>query len=222
MLPLGGRIGTSNAATDSLANDTGSVVGTVDSTANDSVFPPVTGSPPPTGSSPKATIPGKSTPPTPRFGSIAINAPPEATLSVDNIEITRNRRDSLTPGLHRVHAVLQTVPDCPTAYHTRLVTVKAGETYPLTMTLRPCGLIEIRARGRSDGVIWFAMQPEGQPKPGDTPLTPGAKVFPVGKYKLWVGMPTCGEYSEDLEILPDQTITRTSIVLICPPIDQSR
>ena len=222
-LPLGSPVGTSNAATDSLANDTAAVGVVVDTgTAVDSQLLPTTGS-----SSPKVSIPGKSTPSVPgakpRFGSIAINAPPEAMLFVDDFEITRNRMDSLTPGLHRVRAVLQTVPDCPTAVRTRLVTVKAGETYPVTITLLPCGLIEIRARGRSDGgTIWFAMQPEGQPKPGDTPLTPGAKVFPVGKYKLWVGMPNCGDYSEDLEILPDQTITRTSIVLICPQPDRSR
>ena len=223
MLPLGGRIGTSNAATDSLTNDTGSVVGTVDTTANDSVFPPVTGSPPPTGSSPKATIPGKSTPPTPRFGSIVISAPPEAILTVGDVEITGNRKDGLPPGQHVVRAVVQTVPNCPTSSTTRFVNVNAGATLPLTMMPQPCGLIDIRARGRSDGgTIWFAMQPEGQPKPGDTPLTPGAKVFPVGKYKLWVGMPNCGDYSEDLEILPDQTITRTSIVLICPQPAQSR
>jgi len=118
---------------------------------------------------------------------------------------------------------VQTVPNCPTSSTTRFVNVNAGATLPLTMMPQPCGLIDIRARGRSDGgTIWFAMQPEGQPKPGDTPLTPGAKVFPVGKYKLWVGMPNCGDYSEDLEILPDQTITRTSIVLICPQPAQSR
>lgn len=223
MLPLGSRVGTGNAATDSLAADSSAVVEPPDSTvASDSQVPPLTGSP-----NPKVMIPGKSTPPTPgpkpRFGSIAISAPPEAILSVDDVVITGNRKDDLPPGQHLVRAVWPTVDDCPSSTRTRFVNVQAGATLPLTMTPQPCGLIEIRARGRSDGgTIWFAMQPEGQPKPGDTPLTPGAKVFPVGKYKLWVGMPACSEYSEDLEILPDQTITRTSIVLICPQTDRSR
>jgi len=107
-LPLGSRVGTSNAATDSLAADSTAAVVPPDNNtaANDSQVPPLTGSP-----NPKATVPGKSTSPVPdakpRFGSIAISSPPEAVLTVDDIVISGNRRDGLTPGTHVVRAFLQ-------------------------------------------------------------------------------------------------------------------
>ena len=225
MLPLGIPVGTSNAATDSLANDTGAVGVVVDTgTSVDSQVPPTTGSP-----NPKATVPGKSTPPVPgakpRFGSIAISAPPEATLSVDNVEIPTNRKDSLPPGMHLVRAVLATIDNCPTAIETRFVEVKAGATKPLTMRPQPCGRLEINVRGRADAnarTIWFSMQPDGGTRPADTPLTPGPKVVPVGKYKLFVGMPECQEYSEDIEIVEGETKRPNTIVLFCPRTDQSR
>ena len=215
--PLGGPLGP--ATTDTLPPDS-LPIGTLDSTG-------VVVSPEPVESLPpgRSTGRGRSTPPGPvtrsSVGSIAVSAPADVQVWIGDgyVGTGISRRDSLPPGQYAVRAEFpSTIPDCRSAALTKLVRVSAGSTTPVTMTPQPCGMIEIGARGRSDiaATVWYAMQPEGQPRPADSPLTPGPKVFTVGKYTLWVGMPTCQDYSENLEILAGETIKRTSIVLFCP------
>jgi serine/threonine-protein kinase len=227
-LPLGSPANTTNAATDSTKLDSASIGATG---SGDSV--PVVGPPAPPGGSPppKATIPGKTnttsvTGARPTVGSIAVSAAADVQVTIaGQDEGTGNsRRDSLPPGQYLVRAVFPTnIEGCTAATQTRFVNVRAGAVTPISVSPQPCGLLEINVRGRSDGnarTIWFAMQPEGGSRPADTPLSQGAKVFTVGKYKLYVGMPTCQDYSDDLEILAGQTTRPPTIVLFCPEPDR--
>lgn len=221
-LPLGGTVGTTNAATDSLPPDT-SATDVIDSTL-------LVGPPTPPGLAPKITVPGKAaTPagPRPQFGTIVVNAPSEATVTIGDVEVGtgQQRRDSLPPGQYIVRAVLPTdVQGCVWATATRVITVTAGATKPVTMTPQLCGTIEINASGRRNerpipGTIWYSMQPEGGPEPPEVALpSPGPKVLvlPVGKYTLRMRMSSCAPYSEPVEILAGETIRRTSVTLICP------
>jgi hypothetical protein len=222
-LPLGSPVQTTNAS-DSLPKVDSTQIGAIGN--NDSLEvqgPPV----PPTGSlSPRSAGPGKGTPAAStgarsQVGSISVNVPPDVEVTIGDVYmgIGNSRRDSMPPGRYAVRAVFPTnLEGCSAASQTAFVTVRAGAISPISMSPQPCGLLELVVRGRSDGArtVWFALQPEGKPRPADTPLTPGAKVFPVGRYKLWVGMPTCQDYSEDIEILAGQTTKPNTIVLFCP------
>src|SRR5688572_21517841 len=183
---LGGLIGMSSAATDSLPVDSTGLLG-IDPLG-------VTDPPVPVGSLPpnKGTTPGRGTSPVStvrsQFGSVSVSAQSEVEITIGDVNVGtgNSRRDSLLPGQYVVRAVFPIPADmegCPTNSITRFVKVTAGAVTPVTVNPQPCGAIEIGARGRADGTartIWDAMQPEGQPKPADAPLTPGAKVFPVG------------------------------------------
>jgi serine/threonine-protein kinase len=220
-LPLGRSAGTTVMPTDSLNADSGAA-STGDSTL---IFgPDVT----PTGSvPPKTTIPGKqgTTPVTNSpFGSIVVNAPPDARITVRNVEIGygQARRDSLLPGTYIVRAELPAIEGCDQGRQTTQVTVSAGKTHPITFTPRLCGRIDLSAVGRRGdntnvtGTIWYSLQPDGQPEPPDATLPLSApRVLPVGKYTLRVKMGGCSTYEEHIEILAGETISRRSIALIC-------
>ncbi len=215
--PLGGREATTSA--DSLTTDSTTVIGGVDSTGAVVPVPPVTANSLPPGKTP----PGKGTTPVTnsKFGTIAVSAPTDAEVFINDASVGtgQTRRDSLAPQTYAVRAVFPTeISGCVWATQTKTVNVRAGVVSPVSLNPVPCGTIEIRARGpgAATATFWYAMQPEGQPRPPDTPLTPGAKVFPVGKYRLFVGSAQCTEYSDDLEILAGVATARTSIVLICP------
>ena len=218
-LPLG-RPGTVTPP-DTLAVDT---AGATDSTVV--IGPAVPG--PDTGT-PKTTVPGKQNPPpvTPsRFGSIVVNVPQDAQVTINDTDAgfgPTARRDSLPPGQYRVRATYPTnFENCTDARLTRVVQVRAGVTTPITMNPQPCGLLEITVRVSGNTSVprtfWFAMQPEGQPRPSDTPLGQGPKIFKVGKYRLWVGAPQCSDYDDNIEILAGQTY-KTTVTLLCPQGD---
>jgi serine/threonine-protein kinase len=222
-LPLGGTVATTNAATDSLPPDTGAA-GLIDSSL-------LVGPPTPPGLTPKVTVPGKATPPVSSasspFGSIVVNAPTDAVVTIGDVEVGtgQQRRDNLPPDQYLVRAVLPTnIEGCTWATVSRLITVTAGATKPITMTPQLCGTIEINASGRRNerpvpGTIWYSMQPEGGPEPQELTLpSPGPKVLvlPVGKYTLRMRMSSCAPYTEPLEILAGESIKRTSITLLCP------
>jgi len=219
--PLGGPVSTTNAATDSLPPDTGAV-GVIDTAGS-------MGSPTPIESLPKkGTVPGKTGQPAarPTVGQIVVSAPADAAVTIGDVDVGtgQSRRDSLPPGSYLVRAVLPTpIEGCIWATATRMVTVTAGATKPVTMTPQLCGTIEINASGRRNerpvpGTIWYSMQPEGGPEPEELVLpSPGPKliVLPVGKYTLRMRMNSCAPYTDELEILAGEKIRRTSIALIC-------
>jgi serine/threonine-protein kinase len=214
--PLG-RTGTAATPSDSLNFDS---TGTGDSTI-------VIGSAVPTESGPpRVGIPGKQSPPITAspFGSIVVNAPPDARITVRNVEIGfgQARRDSLLPGTYVVRAELPAIEGCDQGRQTTTVTVVPGKTHPITFTPKLCGRIDINAVGRRAnnsnvaGTIWYSLQPDGADEPADATLPLSApRVLPVGKYTLRVKMGGCTPYTEQLEILAGETISRRSIALIC-------
>lgn len=220
-LPLGAPVETGNAATDTLPPTV--VIGGDSTVLPDSV-------PPGSGNAPKGT-PGRGTPPAgarPTVGSIVVNAPADAKVTIrdEEIGIGQSRRDSLPPGTYVVRAELPAIDGCEQGRQTTTVTVVAGQTRTVQLTPRLCGRIEIRARGndpRNQPVpreLWYALQPEGSPEPAEQllPAEGLTRVVPVGKYFLHVRMRGCSPYYETpaLEIFAGETISRTSIVLLCP------
>jgi len=226
--PLGSRLGTTNAATDSLAPaDSGTTVGAIDTTGGFQGPPaPVTGSPPP-----KGTVPGKGTPAPvpgvkPTTGSIVVRAPSDSRITIGDQELPygETRRDGLSPELYIVRAELPTnLAGCDAARSTATQTVRAGATHIVNLSPKLCGMIEIKASGRRadnsivPGTIWYSLRPEGAAEPTAIPLPLASpKVLAVGKYHLRVQMSGCAPYDDDLEIFAGETIARTSIVLLCP------
>ena len=222
-LPLGSRVGTSNAATDSLAADSPAVVVPPDNNtaANDSQTPP-----PPTGSTPKVTIPGKSTPapdPRPTVGSIIVTATQDAKITIGDQEIgfgPQARRDNLPPKLYIIHAELPTALEgCEWARKVATVTVVAGRTHTVNLEPRLCGTLDINVTALRDGkpvpgTIWYSLQPDGGAIPRDTPLSSGPRVVTVGKWTLRVTLAGCSGFNDDIEILAGEKTT-VPIRLLC-------
>ena len=227
LFPLGGSVGMSNAATDSLpAGGTGA--DTLDSVTVLGPGVPVSSLPPG-----RTTGPGRSTTPaTPgtksQFGTIAVNAPADARVMIQDQEIGlgQSRRDSLPPGTYVVRAELPTIEGCDAGRHSATVTVVAGSVRLVNLTPKLCGTLILKAVGRDSrnqgvpGQLWYSLQPEGGDEPPDLPLPAEglSRVVPVGRYTLRVKMRGCVTYTEErppLEIFAGEPISRQSIALIC-------
>jgi serine/threonine protein kinase len=224
--PLGGPLGPTNATTDTLPPDS-IPVGTIDTAG-------VVGSPDPVESLPpgKTTSPGRSTRPAPGarspFGSLTVNAPADAAVMIgdQHIGYGQSSRDSLAPGSYAVRATLPAIDGCSEASQTKIVTVVAGAPRSVSLTPKLCGTILIRASGRDPRnqpvprELWYSLQPEGAAEPPEQLLPAGglSKVVPVGKYTLHVRMRNCTPYDETpmLEIFAGETISRQSIIVLCP------
>lgn len=217
---------TPGRTTDSLPADT--IAAATDSVPV--IGPPVTPNSLPPG---KTTTPGRSSTPASGvksgLGSIVVSAPADAAVSIGNREIGfgQSRRDSLAPGTYIVRAVLPAIDGCVANRDSVTVTVVAGRVSTVrNLTPKLCGILQIKARGadpRNRTVpreLWYSLQPEGSAEPPELPLPAEglSKVVPVGKYFLHVRMRQCTSYDETpaLEIFAGETISRQSIVLICP------
>jgi hypothetical protein len=220
--PLGEPVAATR--TDTLATDSNLV-------STDSVplvVPPVTESLPPG----KTTSPGRSTTPTPgpraTVGAIAVSAPPDAQISIrdEDIGFGQSRRDSLSPGPYLVRAVLPAIDGCTSNRDSTTVNVVAGRVTPVRLAPRLCGTIVIKASGRDSRnqvvprELWYTLQPEGSAEPREQSLPADGltRIVPVGKYFLHVRMAQCTPYDEReaFEVFAGETISRQSIVLICP------
>ena len=228
--PLGGTLLGNNTATDSLPAETAAV--------NPADSGNILGPPAPVSSLPpgKTTTPGRSTgtpttTPGPRsqVGTIVVNAPADAKITVRDEEIGygQSRRDSLAPGTYRVRAELPAIDGCDESRQVTTVNVVAGRVHTVNLAPKLCGTLEVRAVGRDNRnqnvvrELWYTLTPEGAAESSDLllPTTGIVRVVPVGKYTLRVKMRNCAQYEErdpPLEIFAGEKTTRVSIALLCP------
>ena len=151
----------------------------------------------------------------PRLGTLRIDAPREASVTVNGIAVGRGgwRADTLPPDSYAVAAfVRSTLAGCPSEREERRVAVTAGGAARLTMRPRGCGYLVIDAR--PDGAQYAVTADDGSTITGTvsgaTPV-----LLPEGAYRLRVLATGCRTYeSGSITVLELQT-TRKRVNLLC-------
>jgi serine/threonine-protein kinase len=162
--------------------------------------PPVA---PPTTQAPTESVPPKDSAPrpVPKFGSLLVEVPDNATVSVNGKEAIGGwRGDSLKPQTYQVSATVPAPSGCATATETRAVPVKAGTR-----------LTRVRLSPRTCGVLTFDAAPKGSQytltslTPGDTTPSKGTVpaervLLPVGDYLRVITHPRCQPYGDTVHV----------------------
>ncbi|MGQ0643854.1 MAG: serine/threonine-protein kinase [Gemmatimonadaceae bacterium] len=154
-------------------------------------------------------------------GRLTLSTPVDASVTLNGVPIAAGtwRADTLQPGEHEVSVTVPTMLGCEWASITRPIRVRPNAAREETVTPRPCGALEIDARGRQ-GRFTVTATEGGLRREGTVPQQSGL-VLPVGRYNLTVsktdGTDYCAPYTEnDVEITAGQT-ERKSIRFLCDP-----
>ncbi len=152
-------------------------------------------------------------------GSLTINTPVEASVTLDGNPITAGswQADTLPAGDHEVVASISAIQGCEWATVKRSIRVRAGSLVERTLTPRECGRLELDARGREGRYTLTAAEGQVSNRQGTIPLS-SPLVLPIGRYNLRViktdGSDFCVEYTAEVEIEVDAT-TRQTFAFIC-------
>lgn len=153
-------------------------------------------------------------------GRLTIVTPPEATVAVNGVPVTAGtwHADTLAIGAHEVTVTIPAIPGCESANVTRTIRVRpnAGREEPITP--RPCGILEIDARGRQGR---FTVTGDGNfRREGTVPQAAGL-VLPVGRYNLSVsktdGTDYCAPYTENDVAITAGNTEKITIRFLCDP-----
>ncbi len=154
-------------------------------------------------------------------GRLTIVTPQEATVMLNGQPVSAGtwRADTMRAGDHELIVAIPAIAGCPSASETRKVRVRAGGSREETITPRPCGTLEIDARGRQ-GRFTVTGTDAGVRKEGLVPVANGI-VLPIGRYNLTIvktdGTDYCAPYTEnDIEIAAGAT-QRKIIRFLCDP-----
>lgn len=152
-------------------------------------------------------------------GRLTIVTPAEASVMLDGQPVSSGtwRADTMKVGDHEVIVAIPAIPGCASASITRNVRVRAVGARVETITPKPCGRLELDARGRQARFTVTAV--DGQySKEGTIPSEP--IVLPVGRYNLRAtrtdNTDPCAPYIAEVEISADAT-ARQTFAFICGP-----
>lgn len=152
-------------------------------------------------------------------GRLTIITSAEATVMLDNEKVSAGtwRSDTVKAGEHEIFATIPAIPGCTSASVTRSVRVRAGGMREETITLRPCGRLEIDSRGSGQGRFTVTAQDGQFSKDGTIPLD-APLVLPIGRYSLRVtrtdATVPCAAYLDEVDIKVDDTARKT-FAFIC-------
>jgi serine/threonine-protein kinase len=151
-------------------------------------------------------------------GRLTIVTPPDARVTLNGIAIGAGtwRSDTLRVGDYEIVASLPAIAGCEWATLTRQVRLRAAVNREETVTPRPCGSLELDARGRQARFTVSAQ--EGTLRREGTIPRSEPLILPVGRYNLTVvktdGTDYCAAYSEEFEIAAHGT-QRKAIAFLC-------
>lgn len=145
----------------------------------------------------------------------------------DTLFFTRTVRvDSLRPGEYRISVAVPALAGCTSATEERTINLgRPGAPQRLTMHPRPCGWLEVTARGLiTDRRPTFNLRSTDHARvryderllPLDEPL-----LLPVGWYQFTAQQRYCTEYNENLRVRPGET-HRVNFGFLCPPAPDSQ
>jgi serine/threonine-protein kinase len=137
-------------------------------------------------------------PPLPLLGSVVVDAPPGATVSLDGRTVARGpwRSDSVPPGRHVVRGLLPSLEGCPTSLDVRTIDLKAGQSTPAPLRLAPCGELQLDVRPAVRARYTLTAVRGPVQRSGTIPLTEPL-VLPQGIYRLIVQANLCTEFRDD-------------------------
>jgi hypothetical protein len=110
------------------------------------------------------------------------------------------------------------MPGCETATLKRSIRLRPGAAKEETVSLRPCGSLEIDGRGRQGRFTVRALE-GGLRKEGTFPMQ-SPLVLPIGRYSLTAektdGTDYCAAYTDEVDIAANKA-DRKSIAFLCQP-----
>ncbi|MEW5917024.1 MAG: protein kinase [Gemmatimonadota bacterium] len=156
--------------------------------------------------------------PLPPAGRLTIVAPAEAHVTLNGVAIGGGtwRSDTLPAGDYELLASIPAIPGCESATLKRTVRVRASTGREETVTLRPCGSLEVDGRGRQ-GRFRVRAADGGTPREGTFPME-RPLVLPIGRYTLTAektdGTDFCVQYTEEFEVVASE-VHKKSIAFLC-------
>jgi hypothetical protein len=138
--------------------------------------------------------------PPPTTGRIAVTAPEGAKLTLNGTSVEGpNWSDSLKPGSYVVRAVVPSLEGCPTAASEQTVRLRAGITERVSLSPRPCGTLEIKARNAASGAR-YTLSAEGVVLRSGALPQASPIILPVGQYEFNAHRPSCRDFRSTVAI----------------------
>jgi serine/threonine-protein kinase len=139
--------------------------------------------------------------PPPTLGRLAVTASEGARVSLDGNAVGGPNwsSDSLKPGIYLVRAVVPSLEPCPTATAEQNVRIRAGVAEKLTLSPRPCGTLEIKARNAATGAR-FTLSADGVVLRSGALPQASPIILPVGQYEFNAQRPSCRDFRSTIAI----------------------
>lgn len=139
--------------------------------------------------------------PPPTTGRIAVTASEGAKITVNGTSVDGPSwsGDSLKPGSYLVRAVVPSLEGCPTAASEQTVRLRAGASERVTLTPRPCGTLEIKARNAASGAR-YTLSSEGVVLRSGALPQASPIILPVGQYEFNAHRPSCRDFRSTVAI----------------------
>jgi serine/threonine-protein kinase len=152
---------------------------------------------------------------------LRVLAPASAEVRLDGRRVGRGgwRGHDLTPGEHRVSAVVQAIPGCPSAREETTVRLPDSGSTEITLSPRPCGTITLDIQ---DGAQWWltAVPSGAEAASGRAPVSTPV-VLPEGAYTLRVEASYCAPFGAPVRIVAD-TSQYQRVRLFCGSTNSGR
>ncbi len=181
----------------------------------DSAAPDVAVGPPPpdsaAGSSPApadADPPAATKPPARARRVLSVTAPRGAALAVNGTRVASGpwKSDTLAPGRYVLVADVNSIPGCPTARETEVVTLPESGSRSVRLAPAPCGTLRLDIR--TPGADYSIRTESGSAvRSGKAPVL-FPLVLPVGRYRVIVEAPYCTPFDNEESVVADSTTTR--------------
>lgn len=145
-----------------------------------------------------------------------VNAPNDAMLSINGVNVGRGRweSDTMAAGTHLVSATIPGSTSCPSSRESRRLAVAPEGTTTATLKPRACGNLVIN--GKHDGASYTVSERGGSARREGTIQGQVRLVLPTGRYDLRMSAPSCASYeNSDIRIEAGKTTATKPISLIC-------
>ena len=158
--------------------------------------------------------PPRVTPAPPPRPLVAIDAPLDATVSVNGVDVATGpwRSDTLKPGTYELAASVRSYERCRSARVVDTVYVRSTGDTTLTLTPRPCGFLAVSST--PERAALSVLTPTGASvRERDLPF-PDSLLLPVGRYRLRLRARYCSTYEDSVRIESGKT-NRQQIPMLC-------
>lgn len=163
----------------------------------------------PTDSAPRVPLPP------PRRPVVTIEAPGEATVTVNGVEVGRGKwvSDTLQPGPHVLAASVRALDRCRSARAVDTVYVRSGLDTTVTLEPRPCGFLALSSTPERAQFSLLTSVTRRVVRRGELPML-DSLLLPAGAYTLQLRAAYCSTFQDSVRIEAGKT-NRQQIPMIC-------